>query len=160
MFRASLVLIVFALIPGASFARQRNTAPLPPSVVAPPLWTKSIQMPDGRIFITDGALAIDTKVARPAAMPATVLPVSTGAVIDRQLKAAFTDEASLATLRTGTQANTFVGPRGITVSGNYVTFLRKVAPASRLRFAGASQAIVIALGGQAIGLVMPTASAP
>ena len=91
-------------------------------------WTRAIEMPDGRTFVTDGAMAIDAKIARPAEMPKSVMPVASGKIMVTQMTAPFTDEVALSSLRPGTQANTFAGPRGIPLASDYVTFLRRVAP--------------------------------
>jgi hypothetical protein len=66
---------------------------------------------------------------------------------------------ALSALRTSGQKNTFLGPRDIPVNGNYVAFLRRVAPQSRLRFRGPMDPLVIVMSGQPIGLAMPVAMA-
>jgi hypothetical protein len=113
-------------------------------------------MPDGTTLVSDGAIAIDARIARPAKMPATAATAA-GKIFDGHYKAAFTDEVALGSLRAGTLANTFVGPRDIAINQNYVTYLRKVAPRSRLRFRGPLDPIVIVDGGQPIGVVMAVA---
>jgi len=128
-----------------------------PSVVAPPVWQLAVTMPDGRTFVSDGGLAVDAKIAKPDAMPKKVLPVESGKIIEGRLNVKYTDEIALSALRPGTMKNTLLGPRDIPINGNYVTFLRRVAPSSRLRFTGPMDAIVVMLNGQPIGLVMAVA---
>ena len=136
---------------------QSQPKPASPPPIVPLAWTRAIEMPDGRRFVTDGAMAIDAKVAKPAEMPKSVMPVASGKIMVTQMTAPFTDEVALNSLRPGTQANTFVGPRGISLSSEYVSFLRRVTPAAQLRFAGPLNAVVIVVGGQPVGMVMPRA---
>jgi hypothetical protein len=138
-------------------AIQAGTAAKP--AIVPLAWSRAIAMPDGRTFVSDGAMAIDAKIAKPATTPAMQMPVASGKLLEGQMTGTFTDEVALATLRPGTLTNTFVGPHDIPLDGAYVSFLRRVAPASRLRFNGPMRAVVIVLGQQTIGLVMPKAMA-
>jgi len=153
-----LLLAGLLALPAANIdAIQVNPQKSNPNVVAPPAWQLAIEMPDGRTFVSDGGLAVDAKIAKPDAMPKKVLPVANGKIIAGRLTAKFTDEIALSALRPGTSKNTFIGPRDIPVNGNYVTFLRRAAPQSRLRFNGPMDAIVVTLNGQPIGLLMALA---
>ena len=136
-------------------------SPLPPSphVVTAPVWTRALQMPDGRTFVTDGGLAVDAAVAKPEALPPAKLPAETGKVFEGHLKAAHADEVDVADLKLGGHKNTFVGPRGIGVSGNYVNYLRSTLPKSRLRFRNESDPVVIVVDNRPVGLLMPLAIA-
>ncbi|HEX5214083.1 MAG TPA: hypothetical protein VFV98_01400 [Vicinamibacterales bacterium] len=158
MTRAVLIALICALAATVAFAQQRSMPP-PPSMVMPPVWAGSVQMPDGRTFVTDGGLAVDVAVTKPEPMPSASLPAETGKVFESHLKASHTDEIDLADLKPGEHKNTFVGPRGIGVSGNYVNYLRKAIPKSRLRFRSDKDPIVIVLDGRAVGLLMPLAMA-
>ena len=128
-----------------------------PKVVAPVVWNRVVTMPDGRMFVTDGGFMIDAKIARPDKMPALVLPVENGKIIESRVKGPFQDEIALSALRAGTTANQFLGPRDIPLNGNYVRFLRSVAAQSRLRFNGPLDPIAVVQDGQLIGIVMPVA---
>ena len=101
---SALITLPFLLVSTVVAAQQPPTPPMPPPpyVVAPPVWTRSLQMPDGRTFVTDGGLAIDAVIAKPDAPPSTTLPVETGKVFEGHLKASHTDEIDLADLKTGT----------------------------------------------------------
>jgi hypothetical protein len=143
----------------AAVGAQDKIKPLPPAVIAAPTWSRVVPMPDGRTFVTDGGLAIDVAIARPAKMPTTRLTVDNGKILERHFNATQTDEVALSALRTSGHKNTFLGPRDIPVNGNYVAFLRRVAPQSRLRFRGPLDPIVIVMAGRPIGLAMPVAVA-
>ncbi|HEX5214092.1 MAG TPA: hypothetical protein VFV98_01445 [Vicinamibacterales bacterium] len=157
MIRSILVACLIALPAVATVVAQDKPKPSSPSVVAPPVWQLAITMPDGRTFVSDGALAVDAKIARPDAMPKKVLPVESGKTIAGRLTGKYADEIALSGLRSGPRTNTFLGPRDIPLNGNYVTFLRGVAPRSRLRFSGPLDPIVVMLDGQAVGLLMAIA---
>ncbi len=157
MIRTILLAALVALPVAGPAATQDKPKPSNPSVVAPPDWQLVVEMPDGRKFVSDGAMAVDATIAKPNAMPKKVLPVESGKTIAKNFTAKYTDEISLAALRPGTRANSFLGPRDIPVNGNYVTFLRRVAPQSRLRFNGPLDAIVVVLNGQPIGMFMAMA---
>jgi hypothetical protein len=157
MIRTVLLASLLALPVVATAVTQDKPKPSNPSVVAPPVWQLAIEMPDGRTFVSDGALAVDAKIARPEAMPKKVIPVESGKTIAGRLTGKYTDEIALSALRTGTRPNTFLGPRDIPLNGNYVTFLRSVAPRSRLRFNGPLDPIVVVLNGEPIALVMALA---
>ena len=161
MTRFDLVALSVLLLSPVAGVQQIPAPPMPPSphVVAPPTWTRNVQMPDGRTFVTDGGLAIDAVVAKPEAMPAAALPVETGKIFEGHLKASPTDEIDLADLKPGEHKNTFVGPRGVGVSGNYVTYLRRTLPKSRLRFRGDRDPVVIVVDNRPVGLLMPLATA-
>jgi hypothetical protein len=147
--------LLAALVGSASLGAQQKPLPSQPAVVAAPVFSRAVEMPDGRMFVTDGGMAIDAKVAKPATMPTTVLP---GKLLDGYIKAQGPDEIGLDALRLGSLKNTFLGPHDIPINGNYVAFLRRVAPRCRLRFKGPRDPIVIVLNGTAIGVLMPVAS--
>jgi hypothetical protein len=150
---AAALLFLTAVAVGA----QDRPAPSSPIVVATPQWSRAIAMPDGRTFVTDGAMMIDAAIAKPAKMPTSTMPVASGKIMEDQMKTAHLDEVALGSLRAGTRPNTFVGPRDIPLNGNYVTFLRRVAPQSRLRFKKPLEGVVIVLGERTIGMMMPLA---
>jgi hypothetical protein len=155
------LIALFLLVSTVVVAQQIPAPPMPPPpyMVAAPVWTRSLQMPDGRTFVTDGGLAVDAAVAKPEALPPAKLPTETGQVFEGHLKAAHTDEVDLADLKIGGHKNTFVGPRGIGVSGNYVNYLRLTMPKSRLRFRSDKDPVVIVLDNRPVGLLMPLAMA-
>ncbi len=134
--------------------------PSSPRAVAPPTWTRAVQMPDGRTFVTDGGLMVDSVIARPLAMPKVVLPVANGQVLARNFSAPHHHEIGLGDLRPGTLANTFATPDGIALNGNYVRFLRGVLSAgrTRLRTRGPSDPVTVFSGDEPVAILMPVAS--
>jgi hypothetical protein len=152
---------MFALAAGAA-AQEHQAAPSSPSVVAPPAWSRVLNMPDGRTFVTDGALSIDAKFAKPAALPSVVLPPESAKNIAGRLTAPYKNEIAFGALRPGSFRNSFVTPDGIGLNGNYVNFMRQVLPAARtqLRTGGATDAVVVVTDGQPVAILMPLAMPP
>lgn len=126
-----------------------------PSVVAPPTWWRTIPLPDGRRFVTDGGLSIDADIAKPDRLP-QVVPTNS-ASLERLLATPHETESALDQLRPGARPNTFVTPSGVIVNGNYVTLLRSTSVAGRVRLRTGSRTspVVIAVDGQVIGVMMP-----
>ena len=152
--RACIVAILSA---SALFADQKPLTPSSPASVGPPVWSRSVPMPDGRTFVTDGGMAIDASVARPSTMPAAVLGPQSGVLLSRHFAAQFDDEVGFRDLGPGPFKNTFATPKGIAVNGNYVDYLRGLAPAHRLRLRvkGAMDPIVVLLDKKPIAVLMP-----
>ena len=148
---ATMILITSAMQPPAK--------PSSPIVEAPPVWSRTLRMPDGRTLVSDGALAIDAAIAKPAALPKTLIDVKPTNPFAQYIEGPFKTEIGLAELRAGERKNTFVGPDDIGLNGNYVTFLRKAAPRARLRFNGPGEPIQIRLDNKSVGVVMPLAPA-
>jgi hypothetical protein len=140
----------------AGAAAQNPPPPSQPAVVAPPTWTRMFTMADGRTFVTDGGMALDAAVAKPAQLPATVLPTQTATLFAGYMTAAYEREVGLADLKIGSLKNTFVTPSGLYLNGNYVNFIRSAVPPGRVRFRlkGELDPIVIALDGKPIGVLM------
>jgi hypothetical protein len=128
-----------------------------PSVVAPLAWTRTIKMPDGRTFVSDGGMMIDAAIARPASLPTVVIPPESSQAIARNFTAPFDKEIALSDLRAASLKNSFATPDGIGVNGNYVNYLRSVLSdgRTRLRTKGPRDPIVVMMAGQAIAVVMP-----
>jgi len=139
-------------------AEQRQSRPpiSVPSEVAPPTWWRTIPMPDGRKFVTDGGLSIDAAIVKPASLPEQMPPESSAAIV-RHLAAPHDRESPLSDLSTGVRPNTFTTPSGVVINGNYITLLRStsVARQIRLRTKGKTDPIVIVVAGQPVGVMMP-----
>ena len=122
-----------------------------------PAWSKRLQLPDGRTFVSDGAIALDVDVARPGTLPSVQLPAATGANIGKMLDAPFTAEFRSAQLVT--RGKHYATPDGVVLNRLYVDFLRRMVAPARLSFRvnGASAAVVAALEGRPIAVVMPMA---
>jgi hypothetical protein len=157
--RATLVFTVMVFCAAAAPGAQKPAPPSQPAVEAPPTWSRVLHMPDGRTFVTDGGLAIDAAIAKPATLPTAV--VQSAAVFARHLTAPYDQEIALGDLRTGTRKNTFVAPNGVVLNGNYVNFLRRTAPAGRvrLRVKGEFDPIVIVVDREPVGVLMAVRSA-
>jgi hypothetical protein len=148
----------FMFAMAASVAAQSSRPPLSsPSVVAPPTWWRVLQMPDGRTFVTDGGLSVDAKLARPAAMPSGELPPASAKVLAGYLAAPYDKETGIGELQPGSAKNTFTTSDGVVLNGNYITFLRQVAPPARtrLRTRGKTSPVVVVTDGQAVAVMMP-----
>lgn len=147
------------LTPGLGAQAPPRAPTSSPAVVEPPTWWRVLHMPDGRTFVTDGAMSIDAAVARPATLPAEALPPTTAKTIAGMLAAPHDQECRLGDLRPGASPNTFTTPDGVLLNGNYVTVLRQHAPAARtrLRTRGATAPVVVAIDGQPVGVMMPLA---
>jgi hypothetical protein len=47
----------------------------------------NVRLPDGRVFVTDGAFTLDVELAKPRVLPGTELPSSVGEVMGRYMAA-------------------------------------------------------------------------
>jgi len=147
-------LAVLAFVPVQASAQA--SAPL---AETPPAWTRVMHMPDGRTFVSDGGLAIDAAIAKPATLPTIVIPDQTSKRYADMVAAPFDREVSLGELTAGSRRNTFVTPTGLPLNGNYINILRRASGASRmrLRLKGDLDPIVIVMDGKLIGIVMAMA---
>jgi hypothetical protein len=157
-FRATVVASWMLALAASAVAQKPPPIKLSsPSVMAPPEWSRTLQMPDGRTFVSDGGLALDATFAKPAKLPSTVIPPVSAKIVAGHMAAPFDKEIGLGELRPGSLKNSFVTPDGIGLNGNYVTFLREVLPAAktRLRTKGKRDPVVIVTDAQTVGVVMP-----
>jgi hypothetical protein len=152
------VAVLTLTLPGqAALAMQ----PPPPAGTAAgasaPAWSKRMQLPDGRTFVSDGAIALDAAVAKPATLPSVQLPAATGANIGKMLDAPFTAEFRSAQLVT--RGKHYATPDGVVLNRLYVDYLRRTVAAGRLSFRvnGPTAAVVAALDGRPVAVVMPMA---
>ena len=136
-------------------AAQPVTPPHPSTVLPEPAWSRTIRLVDGRVFVTDGGLALDAAVAKPKTMPPDIQGGQAATALTGRLALVNPTEVALSELKRGTQTNTFVAPGGITLNGNYVSFLRRSAPGARLRMKGPTDPIVVTLAGKTVGVFMP-----
>lgn len=120
-----------------------------------PVWNKRLQLADGRMFVSDGAFAIDASIAKVTALASmTNVP---GAVIDRFLQAPVVKEVRLTDLVSS--GGHYVTPDGMRLNRRYVDYLRRTVAARRvgLRVTGDLQPIIVTLETRAIGVLMPMA---
>ena len=95
MIRAVLIAVLLVVLqqPGGPAAQEQAPNLAPGS--AGPNWQRSLRLGDGRLFVTDGAMAIDASLAKPATLPAEApMPAGTS-FIERQLAAQLPDEVGL-----------------------------------------------------------------
>jgi hypothetical protein len=138
---------------------QTPPKPSSPVKVAPPTWSRVLQMPDGRSFVSDGGLAIDAALVKPAALPSVVIPVESTKAIATRMMAPHQEEISPGQLVAGRRENSFVTPAGVHLNGNYVTLFRRVLPArARLRTRGVADAITVVVDGEMVAFLMPLAA--
>lgn len=122
-----------------------------------PAWSKRLQLPDGRTFVSDGAIALDVAVAKPATLPSVQLPAATGANIGKMLGAPFAAEFRSAQLMT--RGKHYATPDGVVLNRLYVDYLRRMVAGGRLSFRvnGPTAAVIAALDGRPVAVVMPMA---
>jgi hypothetical protein len=151
-------LVILVGVAGVS-AQTPKAVPSSPLTVAPPTWSRVLQMPDGRSFVSDGGLAIDAALVKPPALPGTVIPVESTKAIAPRMMAPHQEEIGLGQLASGRFENSFVTPAGVHLNGNYVTLLRRVLPArTRLRTRGVADAITVVVDGELVAFLMPLAA--
>jgi hypothetical protein len=121
------------------------------------VWNKMFRVPDGRLFVTDGALMLDAELAKLRVLPATELPASTGEVMSRHMAAERPIEIELDDLEPGSHEETYEAPNGLPFAAKYVEFLQEAVPDASLRIGGDREPVVIVAGGQPVGLVMAKA---
>ena len=149
---------VAALVLSSAFsvaAAQPVTPPHPSTVLAEPAWSRTIRLADGRVFVTDGGFALDVDVAKPKTMPRDIQGEQSARTLTGHLAAINPVEVGLGELKPAATPNTFVAPSGITLNGNYISFLRRSAPSARLRMKGSTDPIVVTLAGKTVGVFMP-----
>jgi hypothetical protein len=146
-------LVLFSAVSVA--AAQPVTPPHPSTVLPEPAWSRTIRLADGRVFVTDGGFALDVVVAKPKTMPRDIQGEQSSKALTGHLAMLNPTDVGLSELKPGAKTNTFVAPNGITLNGNYVSFLRRSAPGARLRMKGPTDPIVVMLDGTTVGVFMP-----
>jgi len=155
MMRSRFVAALIFSAAASVAAAQPVTPPHPSTVLPEPAWSRTIRLADGRVFVTDGGLALDVTVAKPKTMPPDIQGGQSAKALTGHLALVNPTEVALSALKPGTQTNTLVAPGGITLNGNYVSFLRRSAPGARLRMKGPTDPIVVTLAGKTVGVFMP-----
>jgi len=149
------VLTVLVMAPLTLFAQSRMT-PTAPGTHGDPKWQGTLRASDGRTFVTDGGLAVDAALARPAALPQREFPAK---LLQDYFATPHTDECGLDELRRQESGKTYTSPSGLALNATYVDFLRRVAPAGSLRFlmSDRMRPIVVSANGKAIAVLMAVA---
>jgi hypothetical protein len=122
-----------------------------------PVWTQTVKLPppDGRTLVTDGRLALEVGVAKPAVRPSATLPPDAATAFASYLAASYPTEFGLDDLHEGKTGTLFVGPGNLGLSTHHVLYLRRNLPKIRFRSKGPSDPVILVLDGRAVGLVMP-----
>ena len=123
-----------------------------------PAWNRVLQISDGRTFVTNGHLALDTEFAKPTKLPETVIPPSKS--IEAHFTAPREHECTLGDLKPDRAHGRYVAPSGLWLNADYVDYLRRVLPSStRLKMQRDLDPIVIVLSGKPVGVLMALRSA-
>jgi hypothetical protein len=152
--------LLFIVIAGCASVITAHARPEsdPKLVQTVPAWTDKVKLPppDGRTFISDGGLILDVEIAKPAMRPSQTMAAEMGKAVAGYLADFYPTEFGLSDLKEGPSPAVFVGPQGVAVSRNYVTFLTRYAPRVRLRTKGAGHPLLLVLDQRHIGLLLPT----
>lgn len=155
---STIAFVAFAaasVLAAAPPAGQRIT-PATPGTKGDPVWTRTLHLSDGRTFVSDGGLAIDAALAKPAALPTVVLPPASAKLIEGYLSAPLKDEVSVTALTPNPNGRTFEAPSGVLLNATYVNFLKRILPTRSLRFRMETeqQPMVILSDGKPVGVLM------
>ena len=146
-------LVVAIVVTTQFLSAQTPMKPTAPGTAGDPQWQGVVRLSDGRSFITDGGIAIDTAFAKPVTLPAKEIP---GKVMETYLNAAHKDEYGFGDLTPVATGKTYMTPAGIPLSATYINYLRRILPAStRFRVGGELQPVGIVANGQVVGVLMP-----
>jgi hypothetical protein len=150
------VTLCASLITLATLAAQQ----LPPPGADPsgPKWNRILKLSDGRTFVTDGGMAIDATLAKPATLPSQV---ASSKVLEGYMNAEAPTEVGLLDLSKGLGAKNYSAPNDVTLNPIYIDYLRRTLPGRRvkLRIKGNRDPIAILMDGKPVGVLMPLAPA-
>lgn len=128
--------------------------PTVPGTLSDPVWQGILRHSDGRTFVTDGGLAIDAALAKPAKLPDRELPAK---LLQDYFSAPHQHEFGFSDLTAAASGKTYTAPQGLALNATYINFLRRILPAGVVRFhaSGGRQPIVIHVNGTPVGVLMP-----
>lgn len=154
MCRLAAATAIALVIAAVSLGAQKPMKPTTPGTPGDPEWQGVVQLSDGRTFVTDGGLAVDTALARPAAPPARQIP---GKVLESYFTPVHPDEYGFADLSRALSGKTYTTPKGIPLNATYVTYLRRVLPSRgvRLRVSGEMDPVVVVVNDKVVAVLMP-----
>lgn len=148
------LIVVVVFLAGQPLTAQPAMTPAIPGTPGDPVWQGTLRTPDGRTFVTDGGLVIDTAIAHPATLPEREFPPK---LLQDYFGATHTDEYGIGDF-TAVDGKTYAVPNGIAVSATYINFLRRILPGSaRYRLSGPTRPVVVVIDGQPVGAFMPLA---
>ena len=147
-------LVAAVIIVAQALFAQTAMKPTAPGTGGDPVWQGSVRLSDGRTFVTDGGLALDAGLAKPAKLPDRVLP---GKVLESYLNTSREHEYGFSDLTAALSGRTYTSPSGIPLNATYINFLRRVLPVRSVRFrmGGEMQPVVIVAEGKVVGVLMP-----
>jgi hypothetical protein len=132
---------------------QTPMKPTEPGARGDPAWQGVLRLPDGRTFVTDGGMAIDAALAKPAKLPDRELAAK---ILVDYLNASHKDEYGFSDFTAAASGRTYASPSGIALNATYISFLRRILPSSaRFRMTAPTQPIVIVVNERAVGVLMP-----
>lgn len=133
---------------------QTPMKPTAPGTPGDPTWQGIVRLSDGRTFVTDGGLAIDAALAKPAKLPDRELAAK---VLEDYVNASHKDEYGFSDLTAAASGRTYTAPSGVVLNATYISYLRRTLPAGsvRLRMTGGMQPVVVLVHGRAVGVLMP-----
>jgi hypothetical protein len=151
--RVTLIVIVATQMISAQ--TQKPMKPAVPGTTGDPVWQAVVRMSDGRTFVTDGGMAIDTAVARPATLPEREVP---GKVMEGFISVPHKAEYGFGDLDEAATGKTYTAPNGIALSATYVNYLRRKLPRSaRFRMTEKLQPIVVVAENRVVCVLMAVA---
>ena len=141
------------MVGSVAHAQLKPTAPGTPG---DPVWQRTLHLSDGRTFVTDGGLAIDAALAKPASLPPATLPEASAKVIEQYLAAKPKDDVAFSDLKLAPNGTSYLSPTGLALNATYVNFLKRILPTRTLRFRMGEelQPMVIESGGKPVGVLM------
>ena len=148
------VTAVAAVLTAQVVFAQTPMKPTAPGTPGDPAWQGFARLSDGRTFVTDGGLAIDAALAKPATLPGREVA---GKVLQDYLAASHKEEFGFGDLTAAATGKTYTTPSGIPLSRTYIDFLRRTLPSGVVRFRmnGEMQPVVIVANGTTVGVLMP-----
>jgi hypothetical protein len=136
--------------------QHKGMKPTAPGAAGDPVWQGRLKTSDGRTFVTDGGMAIDAALAKPASLPEREVP---GAVLEKYFAAVYKpeDECRFSDLKPFEAGKSLITPSGIPLNATYINFLRRILPVNSVRFrvGGEYQPVVILSDGKPVGVLMP-----
>jgi hypothetical protein len=146
-FRSAVSFVIGMLF--ATAAVGEPLKPAAPGAGGDPVWQRVVRLSDGRTLVTDGGLAIDAALAKPAKLPTAE---ASGKIIEGFLARQGADVAITDLRAAGT---TYTAPNGMKLGAAYVDYLRRtLGERVTFRMGGELDPIVIVAGGKPVGVLM------
>jgi hypothetical protein len=145
--RSAVSFVIVLLFATAAVADPLK--PTAPGAGGAPVWQRVVHLSDGRTLVTDGGLAIDAALAKPAKLPTGE---ASGKIIEGFLARPGTEVPITDLQPAGT---VYTAPSGMKLSATYVDYLRRtLGERVTFRMGGDLDPIVIVAGGKPVGVLM------